>query len=63
MAEGRYTLAAGKSDGELIGSVNELIEKGWSPVGGPLEVQQDGERILLQAVVRPPKLRQKKQIR
>jgi hypothetical protein len=53
MAEGRYTLAGGKSDGELIGSVNELIEKGWSPIGGPLEVQQDGERILLQAVVRP----------
>jgi len=62
MAEERYTLAAGKSDGELIETVNGLIENGWSPIGGPLIAQQEGEQILLQAVVRPPKTRQTRKI-
>jgi hypothetical protein len=62
MAEERYTLAGGKSDGELIDTVNDLIEKGWSPVGGPLVTQRDGEPVFLQAVVRAAKSRPKREI-
>ena len=58
---GEYTLAAGKSDGELIETVNHLITKRWFPIGGPLLVHHEGEPILLQALVRS-KFAQKKKI-
>jgi hypothetical protein len=49
-----YTLANGTSDTDLIANVNRLIKKHWRPIGGPLSVQnQDGETLLIQAMVRP----------
>ena len=62
MKEDRYTLAAGKSDGELIETVNGLIGQGWAPIGGPVIADQNGKPILLQAVVRPPSPRSRKVI-
>lgn len=49
----QYTLLTGKSDDELISAVNNQISQGWRPIGGPIATtNQDGEHILVQAMIR-----------
>jgi hypothetical protein len=48
----KYTIVNGKSDTDLIDTVNKLIKQEWRPSGGPFPgINQHGKPVLFQAMV------------
>jgi hypothetical protein len=56
--ENGYVIAEANNPSDLVDRVNELMQSGWRPVGGPLIYQGVGARIVLQALLRVESLRQ-----
>lgn len=49
----RYDLVTADAEHKLVSEVNQLIEKGWKPIGGPVPFQQSsGKQALVQAMVK-----------
>ena len=46
-----YTFAVGGNVEELIEDVKRLIDDGWQPQGGPIELQEDGSPRICQAMI------------
>ncbi len=48
----KYTVANANAFSNLIAEVNELIEKGWSPLGGICVCNEDNNIFYYQAMIK-----------
>jgi len=53
MKMGTYEIVVGEGETELVLNVNQLIVRGWRPLGGPVAfLRKDGTQALLQAMIK-----------